>query len=148
MPYLAAGKCPLILEAFEQERAARASRARLIGKEFQVIYHQGKVFNQFFNIPLTFHWSSSLHFIYLSRKAGSKYNAGIIFVCQGVLLLALSTANVKDHQETGRERTFILVILEEKYPGMKRKRVVNSQRKRQNLYRKPLHPPETSLCTL
>jgi hypothetical protein len=35
------------------------------------------------------------------------------FVCQGVFPLALSTANVKDHQETGKEGTFMLVIREE-----------------------------------
>jgi hypothetical protein len=52
------------------------------------------------------------------------------FLYQGVLLLSLtlSTANVNNHQETERERTFMLVIREEN-PGTKRKREVNWQRK-------------------
>jgi hypothetical protein len=34
-------------------------------------------------------------------------------IYQSVFPFALSTANVKDHQETGKERTFMLVIREE-----------------------------------
>ena len=96
-------KTPFILEAFEQERTAQTSRTRLIGQEVQVFCNQGEVFNQFFDISLTFHGSVSLQFFFLSQRGEA--NMVLVSLSAGKVSpgLALFIANVQNAQERWRE---------------------------------------------
>src|SRR5437762_8662468 len=43
------------------------------------------MFNQFFDVPLAFHWHSPLHFP--TRKVGNKNTIRVVFACSGMFLL-------------------------------------------------------------
>src|SRR5438067_8979351 len=74
-------KASIILKAFEQERVAKPSGTSLIGESIQVVSNKGKVFNQFFNIPLAFHLHSSLHFYAKHQEQERKRNGSQLFAC-------------------------------------------------------------------
>ena len=55
MSCLAMRKTPFILKALEQEGAAQRVGPVLLARIFQIVLHQGKMFNQVLNVPLAFH---------------------------------------------------------------------------------------------